>query len=197
MAERYDTRERILDALEDVLIHDGERSATIERVAERAGVTRGGLTYHFDSKDALIEALIERVRAVGDIASAQMLAAPEGAVEHYIFSAGPPLSAVDKTLLAATRLAHANRPQVAAVLLDIHRQWARVLSHTTGDRVLARLLLLVGDGIYFHSITTGAPFSLGDPAAAESPKEEMEELRALIRRLLASSGRRENHGTLG
>lgn len=195
--KRNESRERILDAFEDVLIADGERSATVEHVAERAGVSRGGLVYHFASKEEMIEAFVERLRGTGAVASAQLLEAPEGAVERYIFSAGPPMSPIDKTLLAATRLAYSTRPEVVSVLRDIHRQWVRVLTHVTGDAALSRLLLLVGDGVFFHTIMTGDPFGLSGPAAS-SPSTERAELLEVIHELLASRGVRSSaHGLVG
>lgn len=195
--KRNESRERILDAFEDVLISDGERSATVEHVAERAGVTRGALVYHFASKEEMIDAFIERLGRAGNEASAQLIAAPEGAVERYILSAAPPMSALDKTLLAATRLAYSTRPAVVELLQELHRQWVRVLTHVTGDAALARLVLLVGDGVLFHSVLTGEPFALGDPEHG-SPSTERRELMELIGELVAMRcGDRGEAGVLG
>jgi len=52
-----DTRDRILDALETLLLDDGADKATLEAVASRAGVSKGGLLYHFPSKDAMMAAI--------------------------------------------------------------------------------------------------------------------------------------------
>ena len=48
------TRERILGAYEDLLIVDGPRMATLDAVAAAAGVSKGGLLYHFKSKYLII-----------------------------------------------------------------------------------------------------------------------------------------------
>ncbi|WP_412542200.1 TetR/AcrR family transcriptional regulator [Longispora sp. K20-0274] len=55
------TRERILDAAEALLVEQGTGSFTLSAVAERAGVSKGGLLYHFKTKEALIQALVERL----------------------------------------------------------------------------------------------------------------------------------------
>lgn len=52
--------EHILDTYVDLLIHTGERAATLDAVATAAKVSKGGLLYHFSSKKALLEALAER-----------------------------------------------------------------------------------------------------------------------------------------
>lgn len=60
---RTNTRDVILDAAEQVIARDGVRDLTIGRVAEEAQVSRGGLFYHFASKEALIEGMVERMVA--------------------------------------------------------------------------------------------------------------------------------------
>lgn len=54
------SREKILDAYEALLIEEGERAASMNAIASRAGVSKGGLLYHFPDKSALIDGLLER-----------------------------------------------------------------------------------------------------------------------------------------
>ena len=54
-------RDALLSAYQSLLLAEGERAATLEAVAAEAGVSKGGLLYHFRSKDALAEALIDRL----------------------------------------------------------------------------------------------------------------------------------------
>jgi AcrR family transcriptional regulator len=54
-------RAAILDAAELVLFEHGTQSLTLSAVAERAGVSKGGLLYHFPNKEALIKGLVDRV----------------------------------------------------------------------------------------------------------------------------------------
>ena len=55
-------RERILDTFESILNTDGERAATLDAVAAKAGVSKGGLLYHFPNREALITGLAEVAR---------------------------------------------------------------------------------------------------------------------------------------
>ncbi|WP_313337060.1 helix-turn-helix domain-containing protein, partial [Comamonas sp.] len=50
-------REKILDDYERVLVENGERAATVEAIAKAAGVSKGGLLYHFKDKRALASGL--------------------------------------------------------------------------------------------------------------------------------------------
>ncbi len=53
-------RDRILDAAESVILNSGGRSFTLDAVAERAGISKGGLVYSFATKDGLVRAALER-----------------------------------------------------------------------------------------------------------------------------------------
>jgi AcrR family transcriptional regulator len=55
------TRDTILDAAERLIARDGVQHLTIGRVAEEAAVSRGGLFYHFPSKEALVQAMVQRM----------------------------------------------------------------------------------------------------------------------------------------
>jgi len=53
-------REGLLDAADRVIATGGVTSLTIDAVAREAGVSKGGVLYSFGTKDALIEAMLER-----------------------------------------------------------------------------------------------------------------------------------------
>ena len=55
-----DTRSDILDAAEAVVMRHGVRNLTLDAVAAHAGLSKGGLLYHFRSKEDLAAAMIER-----------------------------------------------------------------------------------------------------------------------------------------
>lgn len=59
--EAQETRERILDAAEDVFHAVGVSQTTLHQVAEAAGVTRGAIYWHFKNKSDLFAAMFERV----------------------------------------------------------------------------------------------------------------------------------------
>ena len=51
-------RDKILDATVQVALRDGVMAMTLDAVAQEAGVSKGGLLYHFRSKDDLIAAML-------------------------------------------------------------------------------------------------------------------------------------------
>ncbi|MEU6727789.1 TetR/AcrR family transcriptional regulator [Nonomuraea wenchangensis] len=54
-------RDELLDAAEEILCDQGSAALTLSAVADRAGVSKGGLLYHFNSKEALIKGMVERL----------------------------------------------------------------------------------------------------------------------------------------
>lgn len=59
-SEAAQTRCAILDAAEMEMQTRGVSGASFERIAKRANVTRGAIYWHFDDKDALLLAMVER-----------------------------------------------------------------------------------------------------------------------------------------
>lgn len=53
-------REKLLEAALGVAVETGFGRITMDAVAQRAGISKGGLLYHFHSKARLIEALLAR-----------------------------------------------------------------------------------------------------------------------------------------
>ncbi|ENE2728413.1 TPA: TetR/AcrR family transcriptional regulator [Stenotrophomonas maltophilia] len=58
---RTSKRDRILDAAVNVINRDGVRAVTFESVAAEANLTRGGLLYHFPSREALLRGIDEHL----------------------------------------------------------------------------------------------------------------------------------------
>ena len=52
-------RQIVLDAARRIVRERGAGNLTFEELVQESGVTRGGITYHFATKDALLRALVE------------------------------------------------------------------------------------------------------------------------------------------
>jgi AcrR family transcriptional regulator len=55
-----DTRAQILDAAEAVVVRDGVRNFTLDAVAVQSGISKGGILYHYRTKEDLAAAMVER-----------------------------------------------------------------------------------------------------------------------------------------
>lgn len=56
------TRERVMEIAERLILQQGFASTSIEQTIQEANITKGGFFYHFDGKNELAIALMERYR---------------------------------------------------------------------------------------------------------------------------------------
>lgn len=176
------SKERILDSFENILIRDGERAATMESVAAAADVSKGGLLYHFPSKEALVDALGERLLSLSARDRELMAADPDGAARYYVRTSVYEDSALDRALVAMARLAQQGHPKAQQNFAQIQTLWLEALEGALGSHTVARAVKLMGDGLYYE-----AAFFAGTGANQQSTAE-MEELLELVD-LLQSSER--------
>lgn len=148
-------REKVLDAFEQILMDDGQRAATMDATARAAGVSKGGLLYHFGTKESLESALIDRLRTLVEDDVAVMAAAPEGPIAYFLHSSVMANDPIDRAILATSRLAQGGNAAASDALRDVREQWASALRPHTRDEVALDLVMLVSDGLYFNNALEG------------------------------------------
>ncbi|WP_308799450.1 TetR/AcrR family transcriptional regulator [Agromyces silvae] len=173
-------REAVLDAFERLIVADGERAATLDATAKAAGVSKGGLLYHFGSRHALIAGLTDRIRQLIDDDVARIDAAPDGAVSYFIRSSTDVATPLDRTFVAMVRLAQGGDRDAADALEEVRRRWIEVLSHHVADPTVALAVTLIGDGLYYHAALRAEADS---PDASTIDDDAMNRLVALLQRL--------------
>jgi len=152
MAQKTSAKEAVLDAFERVVIDRGERAATLEAVAVEAGVSKGGLLYHFGAKKDLVEGLVGRMTGLAETDLEQLRDAPDGIVSRFIRSSVVIGTPFDSTYIAMTRLAQSGLyPEANASLAGVEQGWRALIEGAVGDPAVARLVLLVGDGLYYNA----------------------------------------------
>lgn len=163
-----DTRERILRALRGLLARGGTTSVTLEAVAAEAGVSKGGLLYHFPSKAAMYLGLLQSVRdsVVTDMAAAtERAGAARGFLEYSEPTEEDEASSFTSLIAAVRTGQHGDTgehdAQASALLVDIFRAWEEPMRAAVTDPVQAETIRLVGFGLYFSALTALPPV---DPA---------------------------------
>ena len=144
-------RDRILDTLEAILISEGERGATLDAVAAKAGVSKGGLLYHFRNRDALVVGLLDRLLRFAEEDRASMASSPEGPSAYYLTTSATTGTPFDRTLIAVTRLGIEKNARAGETIRAIQQGWFELLSAEIGDAGIARAIMLMGDGLYYNA----------------------------------------------
>ncbi|NQX12903.1 TetR/AcrR family transcriptional regulator [Microbacteriaceae bacterium VKM Ac-2855] len=171
-------RDRILDAYEATLIEQGERAATFDTVAKRADVSKGGLLYHFGSKEALVAGFVERLDARREEEIAAIATAQEGVVHSLLRSSLAVGTPFDRSILAAARLAQGDQPVAKAALARLHDSWFEAVAAEVHDPVIARTIVLISDGLYYNSALLPGDSAIAEITAADGGG--LTELLALV-----------------
>jgi AcrR family transcriptional regulator len=156
------TREDILDAAELVVAQHGAAHLTLDAIAERAGISKGGLLYNFPSKESLLKAMLARLL---DRCNADRREARAG------LRANDPAGDLKSVVLAAFHRAR-DRHRVGGALLAAGAADPRLLSpvhewHVANFKELSvgkrhplrvLVLMLAIDGLWLNELLHTAPF---------------------------------------
>ncbi len=181
MPATLSARDRILDAFEELLIEQSERAATLDAVAKQAGVSKGGLLYHFASKEALVDGVLERLDGLAERDLEQMRNAPAGTVDYFIRTSVTAQNSLDRTIIAVARLAQGASTRAREALQRMQHAWLSVIEETVKDPAVARLVMLLGDGMYYNSVL------LPSAGSIIGSDDDMDRLIDLINRLVRDS----------
>jgi AcrR family transcriptional regulator len=160
-------KDRILDAAERVVLRDGVAHLTLDAVAAETGISKGGLLYHFPSKDDLIRGMIRRLRRLYE-AEVERLAAqdphPVGRTLRAMIRASFPEESSDQCrwmdrvaagLLAAVAL----NPELLAEIREYSAEIEKRILDDGLDPVTAMTIHCAADGIWMAGL-----FGLNHPA---------------------------------
>ncbi|MGX5359647.1 TetR/AcrR family transcriptional regulator [Kocuria sp. KH4] len=147
-------RDKLLSAFEQLVLAEGERAATLDAVAGAAGVSKGGLLYHFPHRRALVDATLQRLEELLQLDLEAMAAAPEGAARYFLVTSLFEDSQLDRALVVASRLAQSGDENARASLQRLGEAWYALVLADVGDPVVATAVQQMGDGLY-HNASIG------------------------------------------
>jgi len=144
---RPSARAKLLDAASAVIRRDGAQPLTLDAVAAEAGVSKGGLLYHFASKRELLDALVDRWLDEFQ----RDIDAGEDFMRGYVRASGV---MVDDFGLLAALVAD---PQTLAAVRDRYAAWQDRVVTEGGDPVEATIARLAADGLWLADLLGLAP----------------------------------------
>jgi AcrR family transcriptional regulator len=156
------TREVILDAAEMLVIDVGALHMTLDAVADRAGISKGGLIYHFRTKGALLEAMVARLLQQFDERQARaarlLPEGPQRDLAAYVI-ASLTFTEESRRLSASLLAAAANDPKLLDPVRAYFREWFARLN-TFGLRFeLAAIISLATDGLWLLEMLQLSPLN--------------------------------------
>jgi AcrR family transcriptional regulator len=162
-----ETQARILHGAEEVVLREGVARLTLDAAAAEAGVSKGGVLYHFPTRDALVRGMVDRLGSAFDAdlqyhldAAGAAGAGADGAFTRaYVLATISPAAGDerDTRLGAAVIAGMAADPALLEALRERFAGWQR---RVEGDGLapgLATVVRLAADGLWLAELFGLAP----------------------------------------
>jgi AcrR family transcriptional regulator len=162
-SNRSATRDVLLRAASQVVLDKGVDALTLDAVARQAGVSKGGLLYHFPNKDALVENMIEHlIQEFESVLQTEFdqddaPGTPGQWVRAYI-RATLRFSKLSLALVARLSSIAADSPKLLEIIQVYDQQWRQRLEASGIDPTKATIIQLAADGLWFSEV-----FQFGTP----------------------------------
>ncbi len=157
MKKSDETRERILKATGELFNESGYEKLTLENIAARSGISKGGLLYHFPSKESILKELfesgvkeyVEKIRRIiddfknrEDKDSRKKL---EDLIDEFI---DEDFGEIDSGVMAA----FSKNPTIFDCFWDVDREMYGIISECFDDVEFVLILKFASDGYFFSKL---------------------------------------------
>jgi AcrR family transcriptional regulator len=154
------SKNRLLDAAENVILRDGVSHLTLDAVAAETGMSKGGVLYHFPSKDDLIRGMIRRLHGEFDAEVRRLIAddpCPTGRTVRAVLNANFPPAPSERTVridrIAAGLLAAvATNRDLLEDMKEYTERMEQEMMRDGLDPITAMVVHMAADGIWMSSL---------------------------------------------
>lgn len=158
---RPSSRASLLDAAADLARREGIGAVTFESLARESGLSRGGILYHFRSKDALLAAMIEQMvagweqRLHAALGKPLEQSAPAERLRAYLATATHPAVRADLALFLDPTVAFDGPPPWQRVI----ERWTPTIeeAQTSSEMLDLYVARLAADGLWMAASLSDAP----------------------------------------
>jgi AcrR family transcriptional regulator len=155
------TRDALLEAANQIVMAQGSEALTLEAVARKAGVSKGGLLYHFPNKEALIVGMLEQLIDMFETGLQQELEQDNSPEPGRWLRAYIRTSVIGDEqqipVFASLMAAVAVNPELLKPVQARFDQWQAKAGASGIDPTIANIILLALDGLWFNRILGAAP----------------------------------------
>jgi len=160
------TQERIFKACQAILLEQGSKGLTLNTVADKAKLSKGGLLYHFPNKETLVKELFQYVMSSFDSEISRLArkfsknspnekgswlkAYAQGSMKQAL---NPSISKLMASLFASVD----DFPWIHSYMQEKYDSWQKHVEDSGIDPVIATLFRLTIDGLWFTEIYQYAP----------------------------------------
>jgi AcrR family transcriptional regulator len=160
------TRKAVIEAALAIIARDGAAKLTLDAIARESGISKGGLTHQFRTKEAVLKALLEHQTAYFEAFTRRYMA------EHGTKQAAPQLAAQIATARETIAKPHsvalalfgavAKEPSLLATTREHEAQTVTAIRAEAEDPDLATLRWAAARGLALTSLLGFSPLSDAD-----------------------------------
>ncbi|WP_096187223.1 TetR/AcrR family transcriptional regulator [Evansella halocellulosilytica] len=155
MSKQSTRKIEILNAASKIVSEKGIFNLTLEATAKEAGISKGGLLYHFPSKEALVQGMVDHLvnnyqQKIANNVEDDPLekGAWTRAFLNVTFNQGYPNNDMTSGLLAAKAV----KPELLEPLHKAYEDWQHNIENDGLDPIDATIIRLAADGIWLSDL---------------------------------------------
>lgn len=153
---RTSKRIQLLEAAAAIVNEQGSEYLTLDAVAHKAGVSKGGLLYHFKNKTALIQGLVDHANTLYktnvDGHWNKTSSAEAGNILRAFIEATREHREENASITSGMLAAQGSNKNLLSPLQDTYRDWQTQIEHDGLDPVDATIIRLAIDGLWLSEI---------------------------------------------
>ncbi|MEM6283094.1 MAG: TetR/AcrR family transcriptional regulator [Chloroflexota bacterium] len=153
--KKVSKRDLVLLAGNNIVLEQGLEQLTLEAVAKQAGVSKGGLLYHFPDKETLMQGIIQRSledfeRTVDDLYTT-LPDVPGRWLRAFVMATFDDDRTTPRAFIGMTT-AIASRPDLLALLQSTYSDWMERAIQSGVTPETARLVIVATNGVWLERI---------------------------------------------
>ena len=136
------------------MFEHGVDALTLDAIAKAAGVSKGGLLYHFKSKEGLVEALVQYANDMyqRNVENALDTTLPQGQYLNALIEATRQHRTEQAPITSGLLAAHGTNKDYLAPLKQSYAEWQSTIVNEGVDPVDATMMRLAIDGLWLSEI---------------------------------------------
>lgn len=146
----------LFKAAQKIINSKGVSHLTLDNIAKEAGISKGGLLYHFPSKNALIQEAIESVLE-SYATEMDKLTEKNPSTGQFIRSYAEVSLSNTQQLTSGLLAATATDPELLKPIQEYYDEWQKKIEDDGVDPVIATIIRLTVDGLWFCELFGLAP----------------------------------------
>ena len=166
MKEPTNLKKTIINACIELIINDGLQKFSLNEVAKKAGVSKGGLLHHYPSKEELIKAIVrENFDTYLDSILSQIKSTkpyPGRTPSIYLQSTEEAISENEEQLLSAILVASVYDKNLMKPFQEFYSQIDACIQEDGGNTMKSKMIIISIDAIWINQMLEVYIFSKND-----------------------------------